>query len=165
MFYPRPRTLPHSGRSNSKPGMDWKRTIEQNRRALAGVIAGLIAMAGHGDPLPPPLRPAEISAQAADRHCRGDASPQGAERRETGRRKAAAGFRGLCPPEHATRLPADRSAQARGQTDGPALRAPYRASACRACPNNWHRPHSALKSKPSIGRLGFNRNNLLRFHN
>ncbi len=30
---------------------------------------------------------------------------------------------------------------------------------------NWHRPHSALKSKPPISRLGLNRNNLLRFHN
>lgn len=29
---------------------------------------------------------------------------------------------------------------------------------------NWHRPHSALKSKPPISRLGLNRNNLLRFH-
>ena len=40
--------------------MDWKRTIGKNRRALAGVIAGLIAMAGHGDP--PPAFP-------APRHC------------------------------------------------------------------------------------------------
>ncbi len=30
---------------------------------------------------------------------------------------------------------------------------------------NWHRPHSALKSKPPISRLGLHRNNLLRFHN
>lgn len=29
---------------------------------------------------------------------------------------------------------------------------------------NWHRPHSALKSKPPISRLGLDRNNLLRFH-
>jgi len=29
---------------------------------------------------------------------------------------------------------------------------------------NWHRPHSALKSKPPISRLAFDRNNLLRFH-
>lgn len=29
---------------------------------------------------------------------------------------------------------------------------------------NWHRPHSALKSKPPITRLGLNRNNLLRLH-
>jgi len=29
---------------------------------------------------------------------------------------------------------------------------------------NWHRPHAALKSKPPISRLGFDRNNLLRFH-
>ncbi len=29
---------------------------------------------------------------------------------------------------------------------------------------NWHRPHTALKSKPPISRLGLNRNNLLRFH-
>ena len=29
---------------------------------------------------------------------------------------------------------------------------------------NWHRPHSALKSKPPISRLGLERNNLLRFH-
>ena len=40
--------------------MDWKRTIGKNRRALAGVIAGLIAMAGHGDPLPPSLRRAIV---------------------------------------------------------------------------------------------------------
>ena len=30
---------------------------------------------------------------------------------------------------------------------------------------NWHRPHSALKSKPPISRLGLNADNLLRFHN
>lgn len=30
---------------------------------------------------------------------------------------------------------------------------------------NWHRRHSALKSKPPICRLGLDRNNLLRFHN
>ena len=29
---------------------------------------------------------------------------------------------------------------------------------------NWHRPHTALKSKPPISRLDFDRNNLLRFH-
>jgi len=29
---------------------------------------------------------------------------------------------------------------------------------------NWHRPHSALKSKPPITRLGLNENNLLRLH-
>ena len=29
---------------------------------------------------------------------------------------------------------------------------------------NWHRPHSTLKSKPPISRLGLDRNNLLRFH-
>ena len=29
---------------------------------------------------------------------------------------------------------------------------------------NWHRPHSALKSKPPISRLGLGRYNLLRFH-
>lgn len=29
---------------------------------------------------------------------------------------------------------------------------------------NWHRRHSALKSKPPISRLGLDRNNLLRFH-
>ena len=29
---------------------------------------------------------------------------------------------------------------------------------------NWHRPHSALKSKPPISRLGLDWNNLLRFH-
>jgi transposase InsO family protein len=29
---------------------------------------------------------------------------------------------------------------------------------------NWHRPHSALKSKPPISRLALDRNNLLRFH-
>jgi transposase InsO family protein len=29
---------------------------------------------------------------------------------------------------------------------------------------NWHRPHSALKSKPPISRLGLNRNNLLSLH-
>ncbi|QBY02703.1 IS481 family transposase [Rhodophyticola sp. CCM32] len=29
---------------------------------------------------------------------------------------------------------------------------------------NWHRPHSALKSKPPISRLGLDPNNLLRFH-
>ena len=29
---------------------------------------------------------------------------------------------------------------------------------------NWHRPHSALRSKPPISRLGLDRNNLLRFH-
>ncbi|HGG59983.1 MAG TPA: IS481 family transposase [Gammaproteobacteria bacterium] len=29
---------------------------------------------------------------------------------------------------------------------------------------NWHRPHSALKSKPPISRIGLERNNLLRFH-
>ena len=30
---------------------------------------------------------------------------------------------------------------------------------------NWHRPHSSLKSKPPISRIGWDRNNLLRFHN
>ena len=29
---------------------------------------------------------------------------------------------------------------------------------------NWHRPHSSLKSKPPISRLGLDRDNLLRFH-
>ena len=29
---------------------------------------------------------------------------------------------------------------------------------------NWHRPHTALESKPPISRLALNRNNLLRFH-
>lgn len=29
---------------------------------------------------------------------------------------------------------------------------------------NWHRPHSALKSKPPISRLGLDRNNPLRVH-
>lgn len=29
---------------------------------------------------------------------------------------------------------------------------------------NWHRPHSALKYKPPISRLGLKRNNLLRLH-
>jgi len=29
---------------------------------------------------------------------------------------------------------------------------------------NWHRPHSALKAKPPISRLGLDRNNLLRLH-
>jgi len=29
---------------------------------------------------------------------------------------------------------------------------------------NWHRPHSAIGSKPPISRLGLDRNNLLRFH-
>jgi len=29
---------------------------------------------------------------------------------------------------------------------------------------NWHRPHSALKSKPPISRIGLDRNNLSRFH-
>lgn len=29
---------------------------------------------------------------------------------------------------------------------------------------NWHRPHSALKSKPPISRIGLKRNNLLRLH-
>ena len=30
---------------------------------------------------------------------------------------------------------------------------------------NWHRPHSALKSKPPSSRLGLDRNNILRFLN
>jgi transposase InsO family protein len=30
---------------------------------------------------------------------------------------------------------------------------------------NWHRPHSSLKSKPPISRLGFTEDNLLRLHN
>lgn len=30
---------------------------------------------------------------------------------------------------------------------------------------NWHRPHGSLKSKTPIGRLGLNRDNLLRLHN
>jgi transposase InsO family protein len=30
---------------------------------------------------------------------------------------------------------------------------------------NWHRPHSALNSRPPISRLYLNRNNLLRLHN
>jgi transposase InsO family protein len=29
---------------------------------------------------------------------------------------------------------------------------------------NWHRPHSALESKPPISRLGLNADILLRFH-
>ena len=29
---------------------------------------------------------------------------------------------------------------------------------------NWHRPHSAIKAKPPISRLGLDRNNLLRYH-
>jgi len=29
---------------------------------------------------------------------------------------------------------------------------------------NWHRPHSSLKSKPPISRLGLTKDNLLRFH-
>ena len=29
---------------------------------------------------------------------------------------------------------------------------------------NWHRPHSAIGSKPPISRLDIDRNNLLRFH-
>ncbi|MBU6463984.1 MAG: integrase core domain-containing protein, partial [Bradyrhizobium sp.] len=30
---------------------------------------------------------------------------------------------------------------------------------------NWHRPHSSLKAKTPISRLGLAGNNLLRFHN
>jgi transposase InsO family protein len=30
---------------------------------------------------------------------------------------------------------------------------------------NWHRPHSSLKSKPPISRLGLTKDNLLRLHN
>ncbi len=30
---------------------------------------------------------------------------------------------------------------------------------------NWHRPHSAIKSKPPISRLGLSEDNLLRLHN
>jgi transposase InsO family protein len=30
---------------------------------------------------------------------------------------------------------------------------------------NWHRPHSSLKSKPPISRLGLTEDNLLRLHN
>jgi transposase InsO family protein len=30
---------------------------------------------------------------------------------------------------------------------------------------NWHRPHTSLKSKPPISRLGLSEDNLLRFHN
>src|ERR1700747_1566674 len=29
---------------------------------------------------------------------------------------------------------------------------------------NWHRPHTSLKSKPPISRLGLTDDNLLRFH-
>ena len=96
--------------------MDWKRTIEQNRRALAGVIAGLIAMAGHGDPSRLPCA-APLSASCARR--------KSALRRpivivaatlrcatEDGPTRGPAGFCTLCPPGRATRLPADRSAQA-----------------------------------------------------